>query len=109
MLFMTAVLSLGYFFSVIAKTQLAASQISLIATFLPAFLLSGFLYPIDQMPIAIQLFTFIVPARYFMSILRNVFLKGTEIHLMWRDLLGLTVFALVLAIGATRVFKKKLT
>jgi ABC-2 type transport system permease protein len=107
-LFLTVVLSMGYFFSVVAKTQLAASQISLIATFLPAFLLSGFMYPIDQMPAFIQVITHIVPARYYMAILRNVFLKGTSIMSMWRDFLGLALFALILSFVATRVFKKRL-
>ncbi|MFA7382113.1 MAG: ABC transporter permease [Desulfurivibrionaceae bacterium] len=108
-LFMTVVLSMGYFFSVVAKTQLAASQISLIATFLPAFLLSGFMYPIDQMPAVIQGITHVVPARYYMAILRNVFLKGTPLTGMWEDLLGLGLFAVLLAIVATRAFKKRLT
>jgi ABC-2 type transport system permease protein len=107
-MFLTVVLSMGYFFSVVAKTQLAASQISLLATFLPAFLLSGFMYPIDQMPAVIQVITHIVPARYYMSILRNVFLKGTSIALMWQDFLGLALFATLLAFAATRVFKKRL-
>lgn len=107
-LFLTVVLSMGYFISVIAKTQLAASQISLIVTFLPAFLLSGFMYPIDQMPAAIQVITHIIPARYYMAILRNVFLKGTSIMSMWQDFLGLGLFALILAFVATQAFKKRL-
>ncbi|MBW4054683.1 MAG: ABC transporter permease [Proteobacteria bacterium] len=107
-MFLTVVLSMGYFFSVVAKTQLAASQISLIATFLPAFLLSGFMYPIDQMPAVIRVITHIVPARYYMAILRNVFLKGTSITLMWQDFMALAIFATLLGIAATRVFKKRL-
>lgn len=108
-LFLTVVLSLGYFFSVVAKTQLAASQVSLIATFLPAFLLSGFMYPIDQMPALVRGITHIVPARYYMAILRNVFLKGSPVLTMWQDFLGLALFALLLGLAATRVFRKKLT
>ncbi|MDD2582800.1 MAG: ABC transporter permease [Desulfuromonadaceae bacterium] len=107
-MFLTVVLSMGYLFSVVAKTQLAASQISLIATFLPAFLLSGFMYPIDQMPAVIRVITHIVPARYYMAILRNVFLKGTSIILMWQDFAALAIFAAVLGFAATRVFKKRL-
>ncbi len=107
-LFMTVVLSIGYFFSVVAKTQLAASQIALVATFLPAFLLSGFLFPIDQMPAAIRVVTHVVPARYYVSILRNVFLKGTSIALMWREFCALALFAVLLALAATRIFKKRL-
>jgi ABC-2 type transport system permease protein len=107
-MFLTVVLSMGYFFSVVAKTQLAASQVSLVATFLPAFLLSGFMYPIDQMPAVIQVITHIVPARYYMAILRNVFLKGTSVNLMWQDFIGLALFATFLTFLATRAFKKRL-
>lgn len=108
-LFLMVVLSLGYVISVLAKSQLAASQAALIATFLPAFLLSGFIYPIDQMPAVIQLITHIIPARYFMTITRDVFLKGTSIPLLLDDLIALAVFAFVLTILATHSFKKSLT
>lgn len=108
-LFLIVVLSLGYVISVVAKSQLAASQAALIATFLPAFLLSGFLYPVDQMPAATQLITYLVPARYFMTILRDVFLKGTSLPFLMDDLLALALFAALLTILATRVFRKKLT
>jgi ABC-2 type transport system permease protein len=108
-LFLLVVLSVGYFFSVVAKSQLAASQISLLATFLPAFLLSGFVYPIDQMPVAIQVITHILPARYYMAIIRNVFLKGSALTLLWKDMFALALFAVILVLLATRAFKKKLT
>ncbi len=107
-LFLCVVLSLGYFISIIAKTQLAASQAALLSTFLPAFLLSGFIFPIDQMPIVVQWITHIVPARYYMSILRAVFLKGSSMVFLWSDLLALTLFATFLVFVATRAFKKKL-
>ncbi len=108
-LFLIVVLSTGYFFSVVAKSQLAASQISLLATFLPAFLLSGFIYPIDQMPVVIQGVTYIMPARYYMSIIRNIFLKGSAVTLLWNELFALLLLAFLLALLATRAFKKKLT
>jgi ABC-2 type transport system permease protein len=90
------------------KSQLAASQASLIATFLPAFLLSGFVFPIDQMPLFVQLVTHVIPARYFMSIIRAVFLKGTPLVMLWGDLLALFIFATVLLLLATRAFQKRL-
>jgi ABC-2 type transport system permease protein len=108
-LFLIVVLSLGYVVSVVAKSQLAASQAALISTFLPAFLLSGFIYPIDQMPAAIQVITHLIPARYFMTIIRDVFLKGTSIPLLLDDLFALAIFALLLTILATRAFRKTLT
>jgi ABC-2 type transport system permease protein len=107
-LFLIVVLSLGFFISVIAKNQLAASQIALIATFLPAFLLSGFLFAIEEMPRFVQLITRIVPARYYVSILKKIFLKGTPATMLYGDLIPLVVFALVLAFLATRSFHKTL-
>jgi len=102
------VLSMGYLLSVVMKSQLAASQASMIATFLPAFLLSGFIFPIDQMPKVIQVVTHLIPARYFMSIIRAVFLKGTPLVLLWTDLLALLLFATILVLVATRAFRKQL-
>lgn len=107
-LFLCVVLAQGYLLSVVAKSQLAASQAAMLSTFLPAFLLSGFMFPIDQMPGFIQLFTYIIPARYFMSILRTVFLKGSPIVFLWGDLIALAIFASVLGLVATQAFKKKL-
>lgn len=107
-MFMVVVLSLGFFISVLAKNQFAASQIALLITFLPAFLLSGFLFSIDQMPIALQWITRILPARYYVSVLKKIFLKGTPAHLLYADLVPLAVFTFVLALLATRSFHKRL-
>jgi len=108
-MFMVVVLSLGFFISVIAKNQLAASQVALLATFLPAFLLSGFLYAIEQMPVVLQGITRILPARYYVSVLKKIFLKGTPTALLYADLVPLAIFTLVLALLATRSFHKRLT
>jgi ABC-2 type transport system permease protein len=108
-MFMVVVLSLGFFISVIAKNQLAASQVALLATFLPAFLLSGFLYAIEQMPVVLQGITRILPARYYVSVLKRIFLKGTPTALLYADLVPLAIFTLVLALLATRSFHKRLT
>ena len=107
-LFMVVVLSLGFFISVLAKSQFAASQIALLATFLPAFLLSGFLFSIDQMPVVLQWITRILPARYYVSVLKQIYLKGTPTALLYADLIPLAVFALLLALLATRSFHKRL-
>jgi ABC-2 type transport system permease protein len=108
-LFLLVVLSLGYVLSVVAKSQLAASQAALISTFLPAFLLSGFIYPIDQMPAVVRFITHVIPARFFMTITRDVFLKGTPLPLLRDDLLALAIFAVILTILAARAFHKKLS
>ena len=107
-MFMVVVLSMGFFISVLAKSQFAASQIALLITFLPAFLLSGFLFSIEQMPIALQWITRVLPARYYVSVLKKIFLKGTPAHLLYADLVPLAVFTLVLALLATRSFHKRL-
>jgi len=107
-LFLVVVLALGFFISVIAGSQLAASQIALLITFLPAFLVSGFLFSIEQMPVVLQWITRILPARYYVSVLKKIFLKGTPAALLYADLVPLTVFALVLAVLATRAFHKRL-
>jgi ABC-2 type transport system permease protein len=108
MLFLAVVLSLGYLISVIGKTQLGASQMALLVTFLPAFLLSGFIFPIEQMPQAVQWITRILPARYYVSILRNVFLKGTDVRVIAGEIVALAVFATVLITLATTAFHKRL-
>ena len=107
-MFMVVVLALGFFISVIAKNQLAASQIALLVTFLPAFLLSGFLFAIEQMPRFIQLVTQILPARYYVSALKEIFLKGTPLSMLKDELAPLAIFAVVLTIVATRSFHKRL-
>jgi len=107
-LFLIVVLSLGYFISVTAKSQLGACQVALLATFLPTFLLSGFIFPIDQMPTVVQWITAILPARYYVSILRNVFLKGTAVQLLVTQIVALAVIAAALVVLATRSFQKKL-
>ncbi len=108
-MFMIVVLSMGFFISVVARNQLAASQIALLATFLPAFLLSGFLYAIEQMPVVLQWITRILPARYYVSVLKEIFLKGTPTPLLYADLIPLAVFTVVLALLATHSFHKRLT
>jgi ABC-2 type transport system permease protein len=108
-MFMIVVLSLGFFISVITKNQLAASQVALLTTFLPAFLLSGFLYAIEQMPVVLQWITRILPARYYVSALKKIFLKGTPTALLYADLVPLAIFTVVLALLATGSFHKRLT
>jgi ABC-2 type transport system permease protein len=107
-LFLMVVLSIGYTLSVVAKSQLAASQAALVSTFLPAFLLSGFLFAIEQMPPVLQQITRIIPARYFVSLLKKIFLKGSPMELLRADLIPLAVFALLLTLLATRAFRKRL-
>jgi ABC-2 type transport system permease protein len=106
-LFLCGSLMLGMFISSVAQNQLMASQMAMLATFLPGFLLSGFAYPINNMPKVIQAITYIVPARYFIKILRGIYLKGIGISLLWPDVLFLLMFTFVMVILASVKFKRK--
>lgn len=106
--YLVGALSLGIFISAMAKTQLLASQAAFVATFLPAFLLSGFMFDIGNMPRALQLVTYLVPARYFVSILRGLYLKGTGLALLWPECLLMVAFGALMLLLAIRAFKKRL-
>lgn len=107
-LFLIVVLSQGFVISVVARSQLAASQAALVSTFLPAFLLSGFLFSIEQMPRFIQVVSHLIPARYYVAALKNIFLKGSGLEQLTSQMAPLAIFAVVLALVATRAFKKQL-
>ncbi len=106
--FLVVVLSLGYYISVTFKSQVGAMQIAMLVTFLPTFLLSGFIFPIDQMPRVVQWITLILPGRYYVAILRDIFLKGSEFHLMAPQIIALGVIAAALVALSTRAFHKRL-
>lgn len=108
-MFMVVVLSMGFFISVLAKGQFAASQIALITTFLPAFLLSGFLFAIEQMPVPLQIITHVIPARYYVTVLKKIFLKGTPASMLYADLVPLAIFTVILGLLATKAFHKRLS
>jgi ABC-2 type transport system permease protein len=105
--FLTGALSQGIWISVIARTQLMASQLASLTTLIPSILLSGFIYPIFNMPKALQVVTYFIPARYYIIILRTVFLKGGGIGVLWDETLFLCLFAFLMLGSAIRKFKKK--
>jgi ABC-2 type transport system permease protein len=107
-LFLAVVLLLGHWISAATKSQLAASQFSLVLTFLPAFLLSGFAFPIDQMPIAVQAITYLSPARYYLTLVKAIFLKGVGLATLLPQLFALTLFATIVGRMALRSFRKVL-
>lgn len=107
-MFLIGGLSLGIMVSTIAKSQLVASQLAMVVTFLPAFLLSGFLYSIDNMPRFLQVVTHVVQARYFVEVLKNIFLKASPPAFVADDLIFLGLFAVVVFAIALGKFRKKL-
>lgn len=108
LIFLIGSLSLGIVISIVTKTQLLASQLAMVSTFLPSFLLSGFLSTISNMPTGIQMMSYVVPARYFITLLRSLYLKGAGLTILFWEALFLTCFALVMVILAHLKFKKKL-
>lgn len=96
LVYLFGALAFGLLISTIADTQALAFQISLIASMLPALLLSGFLFQIRSMPIILQGITHLVPARYYLVILRGVILKGSDLTPYWNEFLALVVFAVVM-------------
>jgi len=106
-LFLTGALSQGIIISVVARTQLMASQLASLTTMIPTLLLSGFIYPIFNMPKFIQAVTYLVPARYYIVILRELFLKGGTMRNMWDEATFLFLFASVMLSLTIIKFKKK--
>lgn len=106
--FLAGALSLGMLISIVTKAQLLASQLAMVVTFLPAFLLSGFMYDISNMPNVIQAITHVVPARYFVSLLKGIYLKGIGLELLMMEAALLAVFGLLVLLAANLVFKKKM-
>jgi ABC-2 type transport system permease protein len=106
--FLIGALGLGIFISAVAKSQLLATQMAMLATFLPAYLLSGFMFAIDVMPKVLQAITYLVPARYFLVVTRGIFLKGVGVEVLRMQGLLMIVFAVVGLTLAIRVFKKEI-
>ena len=103
-LFLIGALGLGLLISSVAETQQVAFQLALLASFLPTLMLSGFIFPIASMPEILQLITRVVPARYFLTALRGIVLKGVGLDVVWRDLAALGIYsALVLTFASIQL------
>jgi ABC-2 type transport system permease protein len=105
--FLMSTIGIGLFISTVSSTQ----QQAMMTTFffiIPFFMLSGLIFPISNMPELVQWFTLLVPLRYFLVIIRGVFLKGTGLNVLWPQFLGLFILGTVVFTGATSFFRKKL-
>jgi len=105
-LFLAGALGMGLLISAIAESQQVAFQVAMLSSFLPTIMLSGFIYPIASMPVALQVVTYIVPARYFLVALRGVLLKGVGIGIILPQLGALALFAVVVMVMAARRLRK---
>lgn len=105
--FLSGALALGMFISIVARNQLMAVQMAILATMLPAVLLSGFVYAIFNMPVVIQFITHFIPARYFIVILKGIYLKGVGITVLWGQVVFLILFSVLMILLANIKFKKR--
>lgn len=106
--FLIGALGIGIFISAVTRSQLLGTQIAMIVTFLPSFLLSGFMYSIEVMPEVLQAITYLIPARYFIVVTRGIFLKGVGPEALWGQGLLMVAFAAIGVFAAVRVFRKEL-
>ena len=107
-LFIIMALSLGILISTLARTQQIAMIISLMGLMLPSIILSGFIVPVENMPIALQWFSNIIPAKWFIIIIRSIILKGSGIALLWKETLILILMILVFVSISVKKFKIRL-
>lgn len=107
-LFLLAALGMGLLISTLARNQFVAGQAAIIVTFLPAFMLSGFIFDIDSMPLIIQAVTYLIAARYYVAILQTVFAAGDVWSVIWPNALALAVMAAVFLLLVRRFSRKEL-
>jgi ABC-2 type transport system permease protein len=107
-LYLVVVLGIGFVISVAIPNQLGASSIAILVTLLPTNMLSGFAFPIDQMPAPIRAVSYVVWARYYLTILKAVFLKGSGLTALMGPLLAMVLYAAIVGTVATRAFRKTL-
>jgi ABC-2 type transport system permease protein len=106
--FLVGALSMGMLFGIVARSQLLASQLAMMITFLPSFLLSGFVFAIGNMPRPIRIATYAIPSRYLVSILRGIYLKGVGLATLGGEVALLSLFGGAVVLVAARKFRKKL-
>ncbi len=107
-MFLFGALCWGILISALARSQVLAFQMGLLTSFLPALILSGFIFAIETMPKVIQVVTYIVPSRYFVTSLKGIFLKGVGWEVLGADLAFLAAFAALVFLIATRRLKRRL-
>jgi ABC-2 type transport system permease protein len=107
-IFLLGGLGIGLFISAATRSVQVAFQFSILVTMLPALLLSGFFYPIENMPPVLRAITYLVPARYFLVVIRGIFLKGVGLAVLWKELVLLSLFAGLMLVASSAKFKKRL-
>lgn len=106
--FLVGMLAQGLLISVVAKNQLVATQAGALAALLPSLLLSGMLFPIENMPLILQLLSRVIPARYLVHAMRGILLKGNGLDVLWPDFVAVVAFAVVILVITTFKFRRRL-
>jgi ABC-2 type transport system permease protein len=107
-LYVLVALGIGLLISSAVKNQLVASQLAMLATFMPALMLSGFLFDLRSMPTAIRLITYVLPARYYVTLLQTIFLAGNVWQVIIPNMLVLTAMTVLLGLGSHTLTRKRL-
>jgi len=107
-IFLVGAMAMGILISIMARNQLVASQLAILTTFVPSYLLSGFLFAVSNMPHAIQVLTYLIPATYFIRILRGIYLKGVGLEILAAPAALMLAFSVTMTTLAIIKFKKRL-
>ncbi len=107
-IFLTGALFFGLMLSIRLKAQVLANQAAIMASYLPTLLLSGFAFAIENMPVPVQMLTYLIPGRYFIEILRDIYLKGVGLEIIWFNTLLLAIYAALMVALAHKSMKLKL-
>ena len=102
LLFLVGTTSMGIMISSATRAQVLSVQVAIMVTYLPSFMLSGFVFPIQNMPVIVQGVTYLIPAKYLIVIIKGIALKGVSVILLWTQILFLAVFAFIVVIVSVR-------
>jgi len=108
LLYITMALSLGILISSITNSQQVAMTLSLVALMLPTILLSGFILPVENMPVILQVLCYLIPPKYFITIIKDIMLKGNGFVYVWKETLILVLFTVTFIIMSIKKFKIRL-
>jgi ABC-2 type transport system permease protein len=108
LLFLIGMLAQGLFISVITKNQMVATQVGTLTSMLPIQILSGFIFPVANMPVPLQVVAQVMPATHFIAALRGILLRGNGLREQWQHLLALAAFALVMVLVTSAKFRRRL-
>ena len=106
--FLVGSMAIGLLLSIVTRSQQIAQQLAILMTMLPSMLLSGFIFPVRSMPPALQGISFLVPARYYLSIVRGVMLRGADGFALFSDLVFMAAFAIGITLLCIRLFRKEI-